>query len=166
MRKNPHYYPWNWLPPLTSSYKLNAVNSYQFRFTSYPASDARRTAHNGWSRAGPFWTNSCDEETCVTPCHLTPIRRLWQFYQRFWPHVLTTIMTSEYVDGLVREYLLYRGFSNSLKTFDSELKSDRDKGLRPDKITEQLMAYVSASDIQGKLVILILHRCLMRFVNM
>lgn len=58
-------------------------------------------------------------------------------------------MTSEYVDGLVREYLLYRGFSNSLKTFDSELKSDRDKGLRPDKITEQLMAYVSASDIQG-----------------
>ena len=63
-------------------------------------------------------------------------------------------MTSEYVDGLVREYLLYRGFSNSLKTFDSELKSDRDKGLRPDKITEQLMAYVSASDVQGKLVIL------------
>ena len=71
------------------------------------------------------------------------------FFQRFWPHVPTTIMTSEYVDGLVREYLLYRGFSNSLKTFDLELKSDRDKGLRPDKITEQLMAYVSASDIQG-----------------
>ena len=54
------------------------------------------------------------------------------------------------VDGLVREYLLYRGFSHSLKVLDNELKLDKDKGLRPDKITDQLMAYVSSHDIQGK----------------
>ena len=59
-------------------------------------------------------------------------------------------MSSELVDGLVREYLLYRGFANSLKIFDSELKSDRDKGLRPDKITDQLMAYVNNHDIHGE----------------
>ena len=59
-------------------------------------------------------------------------------------------MSSELVDGLVREYLLYRGFSHSLKVFDNELKSDRDKGLRPDKITDQIMAYVTSHDIHGK----------------
>lgn len=36
----------------------------------------------------------------------------------------------QYVDELVREYLLFRGFSNTLKTFDAELKTDKDKGFR------------------------------------
>lgn len=58
-------------------------------------------------------------------------------------------MTSEFNDGLVREYLLFRGFTQSLKAFDNELKIDRDKAFRPDKITEQLFSYISSHDIQG-----------------
>lgn len=36
----------------------------------------------------------------------------------------------QYVDELIREYLLYRGFSGTLKAFDSELKVDKDKSFR------------------------------------
>lgn len=36
----------------------------------------------------------------------------------------------QYVDELIREYLLYRGFSGTLKMFDSELKVDKEKGFR------------------------------------
>lgn len=36
----------------------------------------------------------------------------------------------QYLDDLVREYLLYRGFSGTMKIFDSELKADKDKGFR------------------------------------
>lgn len=32
------------------------------------------------------------------------------------------------LDEAVREYLLYRGFTQSLKSFDFERKDDRDKG--------------------------------------
>jgi hypothetical protein len=36
----------------------------------------------------------------------------------------------QYIDELTREYLLYRGFCNTLKAFDTELKADKDKGFR------------------------------------
>lgn len=36
----------------------------------------------------------------------------------------------QYVDELIREYLLYRGFSGTLKAFDTELKVDKDKSFR------------------------------------
>ncbi|KAJ1525458.1 hypothetical protein ONE63_010268 [Megalurothrips usitatus] len=53
----------------------------------------------------------------------------------------------QYVDELVREYLLFRGFSNSLKTFDSELKADKEKGFRVDKLVEQLTQHIYAYDL-------------------
>ena len=34
------------------------------------------------------------------------------------------------VDELIREYLLYRGFVQTLKAFEQEKKDDKDKGLR------------------------------------
>lgn len=34
------------------------------------------------------------------------------------------------MDELIRDYLLYRGLTNSLKSFDAELKNDKDKGFR------------------------------------
>lgn len=55
----------------------------------------------------------------------------------------------QYVDGLIREYLLFRGLPNSLKTFDSELKNDKDKGFRVDKIVEQITHSISVQDLQG-----------------
>jgi hypothetical protein len=36
----------------------------------------------------------------------------------------------QYIDELVREYLLFRGFTLTLKSFDNELKIDKDKGFR------------------------------------
>lgn len=53
----------------------------------------------------------------------------------------------QYVDELIREYLLYRGFSSTVKMFDSELKVDKDKSFRVDKIVDQLMQYIYAYDL-------------------
>lgn len=55
----------------------------------------------------------------------------------------------QYVDGLIREYMLFRGFSSSLKSFDTELKSDKDKGFRVDKIIEQITHSINIQDLQG-----------------
>lgn len=55
----------------------------------------------------------------------------------------------QYLDELIREYLLFRGFSGTLKAFDAELKIDKDKGFRVDKIVEQLMQYISTYDLQA-----------------
>ena len=59
------------------------------------------------------------------------------------------MMTSEWLDGLVREYLLFRGFSQPSKAFEAETKTDKDRAFRPDKITDGLLAFVAAHDIQG-----------------
>lgn len=56
----------------------------------------------------------------------------------------------QYVDSLIREYLLFRGFSyNTLKTFDNDLKNDKDKGFRVDKIIDQMMNAINAHDLQS-----------------
>ena len=55
----------------------------------------------------------------------------------------------QYVDGLIREYMVFRGFSNSLKSFDSELKTDKDKGFRVDKIIEQIVHSINIQDLNG-----------------
>ena len=34
------------------------------------------------------------------------------------------------MDELVRDYLLYRGFTGTLKVLDAEIKTDKDKGFR------------------------------------
>lgn len=41
----------------------------------------------------------------------------------------------QYVDELVKEYLLFRGFSQTLKAFDNDLKAEKEKGFRVRKIT-------------------------------
>ncbi|XP_023951657.1 WD repeat-containing protein 91 [Bicyclus anynana] len=53
------------------------------------------------------------------------------------------------VDELVREYLLFRGFTNTVKAFDTDLKSDKDKGFRVDKIVDQIVHYINVSDLSG-----------------
>ncbi|XP_044742281.1 WD repeat-containing protein 91 isoform X2 [Chrysoperla carnea] len=55
----------------------------------------------------------------------------------------------QYVDELVKEYLLYRGFTSTLKTFDSELKSDKEKGFRVDKIIEQFVSFITSYDLSS-----------------
>ena len=39
----------------------------------------------------------------------------------------------QFLDDLIREYLLFRGFVNTLKLFDGDVKAEKDKGLRSDK---------------------------------
>ncbi|XP_060101254.1 WD repeat-containing protein 91 isoform X2 [Heteronotia binoei] len=53
----------------------------------------------------------------------------------------------ERTDELVREYLLFRGFTATLKQLDVEIKADKEKGFRVDKIVEQLQQYVQSYDL-------------------
>ncbi|XP_067011129.2 WD repeat-containing protein 91 [Anabrus simplex] len=55
----------------------------------------------------------------------------------------------QFIDELIREYLLFRGFSGTLKVFDAELKVDKDKGFRVDKIVEQLVQFINAYDLNS-----------------
>ncbi|XP_055369590.1 WD repeat-containing protein 91 isoform X2 [Betta splendens] len=55
----------------------------------------------------------------------------------------------ERTDEHVREYLIYRGFTSTLKHFDSEIKADKEKGFRVDKIIDQLQQFVLTFDLFG-----------------
>lgn len=55
----------------------------------------------------------------------------------------------ERTDDLVRDYLLYRGFNSTLKHLDSEIKSDKEKGFRVDKIIDQLQQLIQSYDLTG-----------------
>ncbi|XP_028317914.1 WD repeat-containing protein 91 isoform X2 [Gouania willdenowi] len=55
----------------------------------------------------------------------------------------------ECTDENVREYLLYRGFTSTLKHLDNEIKADKEKGFRVDKIIDQLQQFVQSFDLFG-----------------
>lgn len=52
------------------------------------------------------------------------------------------------IEVLVREFLAYRGFLTSLKSFESECKNDKNKSFRVDKIIDSLQMAINASDLQ------------------
>ncbi|MEE6477818.1 hypothetical protein FKM82_011640 [Ascaphus truei] len=62
-------------------------------------------------------------------------------------------MTSavERTDELVREYLTFRGFTNTLKYFEADIKVDKEKGFRVDRIVEQLLQFIHGYDLGGLL---------------
>lgn len=51
------------------------------------------------------------------------------------------------MDELIREYLLFRGFGSTIKSFDSELKVDKEKSFRVDKIIDQILYFISNYDL-------------------
>lgn len=55
----------------------------------------------------------------------------------------------QFLDDLIREYLVFRGFVNTLKLFDADVKAEKDKGLRSDKVVEQILSLISTHDLQG-----------------
>ncbi|XP_068134058.1 WD repeat-containing protein 91 isoform X1 [Hyperolius riggenbachi] len=57
----------------------------------------------------------------------------------------------ERTDDLVREYLTFRGFTSTLKHFDADIKADREKGFRVDRIVEQLLQFIQSYDLNGLL---------------
>ena len=56
-----------------------------------------------------------------------------------------------YLDSLVKEYLLFRGFTATLRAFDAELKSEKEKGFRVDRIVDQLNSFINSHDLCGLL---------------
>ncbi|KAG9464942.1 hypothetical protein GDO78_019159 [Eleutherodactylus coqui] len=62
-------------------------------------------------------------------------------------------MTSavERTDDLVKEYLTFRGFTNTLKHFEADIKADKEKGFRVDRIVEQLLQFIQSYDLNGLL---------------
>lgn len=50
------------------------------------------------------------------------------------------------LDETIKEYLLYRGFTLTLKNFEQEKKDDKDKGLRVNRIVDHLLQCVYRSD--------------------
>ncbi|KAJ1991297.1 hypothetical protein GGI25_002399 [Coemansia spiralis] len=46
----------------------------------------------------------------------------------------------EYIDDLVREYLLFRGFNRTLEALEHDLTRDQDKGFKAEKIVSDLLA--------------------------
>ncbi|XP_053505092.1 WD repeat-containing protein 91 [Ictalurus furcatus] len=55
----------------------------------------------------------------------------------------------ERTDDLVREYLIYRGFTSTLKHLDTDIKADKEKGFRVDKIIDQLHQFIQSYDLAG-----------------
>lgn len=46
------------------------------------------------------------------------------------------------LDDVIKEYLVFRGFSNTLKSFESDLKADKDKSFRVSYLKEILPAAI------------------------
>ncbi|KAK4288121.1 hypothetical protein Pmani_038837 [Petrolisthes manimaculis] len=55
----------------------------------------------------------------------------------------------QYLDELVKEYLLFRGFSHTLRSLDNELKIDKDKGFRVDRLVDQVLSSIQTYDLLG-----------------
>jgi len=57
----------------------------------------------------------------------------------------------QFLDELVKEYILFRGFTSTLKAFDGDLKNENEKSFRVDRILEQINCYISTHDLTGLL---------------
>lgn len=56
-----------------------------------------------------------------------------------------------YVDDLVKEYLLWRGFTATMLQFDVDRQRDRTKSFRVGKVVEQLFTFVDTCDLDSLL---------------
>ncbi|KAB5549195.1 hypothetical protein PHYPO_G00064580 [Pangasianodon hypophthalmus] len=71
-------------------------------------------------------------------------------FSKFWLCVDVRMASAvERTDDLVREYLIYRGFTGTLKHLDAEIKADKEKGFRVDKIIDQLQHFIQNFDLAG-----------------
>ncbi|CAF0857200.1 unnamed protein product [Brachionus calyciflorus] len=56
-----------------------------------------------------------------------------------------------YMDELIKEYLLFRGFNSALKSFEHDIKSDKDKMFRPDKLTDLFLTHIHQYELASLL---------------
>ena len=52
-----------------------------------------------------------------------------------------------FMDDLVKEYLLFRGCNATFKSFEHDLKQDKERTFKADKIVEQLFSYINTYDL-------------------
>ena len=54
-------------------------------------------------------------------------------------------MAHQYLDDLIKEYLLFRGFTNSLRAFDADIKGEKEKSFRADRYTTGVSIQICAN---------------------
>lgn len=59
----------------------------------------------------------------------------------------------QFLDKLLYEYLVFRGFSNTLKALDNEQKNEKDQSFRAEKIMEQFNQHIQTHDLQALLTL-------------
>ena len=52
-----------------------------------------------------------------------------------------------FIDDLVKEYLIFRGFGGTLKSFENDLKWEKEKGQRADRIVETILIHIGNQDL-------------------
>jgi len=57
----------------------------------------------------------------------------------------------QFLDELVKEFLLFRGFTSTVRAMDADLKAEKTSGLRVDKILETFSHLISSHDLPGLL---------------
>ena len=56
-------------------------------------------------------------------------------------------MAAASVDSMIKEYLIFRGFSSSLKCFEADLRSSKDKSFKVENIIEQIQIFINSYDV-------------------
>lgn len=87
-------------------------------------------------------TSVASSSSSITPGGMAPSANM---FQNSGPTAVAVM------DDLVREYLLFRGFNTCLRSLDQDLKADKDKCLRADKVIEQLFSLIYSFDLSGLL---------------
>ena len=54
-----------------------------------------------------------------------------------------------YLDNLLKEYLVFRGFSNTWKSLDQEQRNEKDHSFRAEKILEQINLAINSFDLNS-----------------
>ncbi|KAI4461900.1 hypothetical protein MML48_5g00008602 [Holotrichia oblita] len=55
----------------------------------------------------------------------------------------------QHMDELIKEYLLFRGFTSTVRAFETDLKADKEKGFRVDKIIDQILHIINIYDLNS-----------------
>ncbi|XP_023298451.2 WD repeat-containing protein 91 [Lucilia cuprina] len=58
-----------------------------------------------------------------------------------------------FLDKLLHEYLVFRGFSNTIKALDHEQRNEKDQSFRAEKIMEQFNQHIQTHDLQALLTL-------------
>lgn len=57
----------------------------------------------------------------------------------------------QFLDKLLHEYLVFRGFSATIKSLDNEQRNEKDQSFRAEKIMEQFNYSIHHNDLQSLL---------------